>query len=235
MTTTIPRGGSSVSSDMASERSSAAVSERYPGDSEPRTDYALLPRAPAGGEHPLARTAPPPAAPPGTPLRPGMAYLHDAFEATSGNSPAARPRKVAAAAPLPSHLLFDLSRTQARLCPPAIDADAPRQRPLPPPPPPPSSRLPCAWRRCRRCSLGGGRGCRCATGARGRRARSPGPSRNAHPSFSAPRRASPPPARAPPSRFPAQPPPRTAAGETRPPPRPPPRRSPRWRAGRGGG
>jgi hypothetical protein len=126
-----------VSSDMASERSSAAVSERYPGDSEPRTDYALLPRAPAGGEHPLARTAPPPAAPPGTPLRPGMAYLHDAFEATSGNSPAARPRKVAAAAPLPSHLLFDLSRTQARLCPPAIDADAPRQRPLPPPPPPP--------------------------------------------------------------------------------------------------
>jgi hypothetical protein len=126
-----------VSSDMASERSSAAVSERYPGDSEPRTDYALLPRAPAGGEHPLARTAPPPAAPPGTPLRPGMAYLHDAFEATSGNSPAARPRKVAAAAPLPSHLLFDLSRTQARLCPPAIDADAPRQRPRPPPPPPP--------------------------------------------------------------------------------------------------
>ena len=140
MTTTIARGGSSASSDVASERSSAAVSERYPGDSEPRTDYALLPRAPAGGEHPLARMAPPPAAPPGTPLRPSMAYLHDVFEVTSGNSPAARPRKVAAAAPLPSHLLFDLSRTQARVRDASArlpSTPAPRGSavcPLPPPP-----------------------------------------------------------------------------------------------------
>ena len=137
MTTTIPRGGSSVSSDMASERSSAAVSERYPGDSEPRTDYALLPRAPAGGEHPLARTAPPPAAPPGHPPAPGHGVPTRRVRGDVGQF-AGRAARVRLRPPRRSR------RTSSSISPAPRHASArlpstptPRGSALCPPPPPP--------------------------------------------------------------------------------------------------